>query len=480
MQIPESPFKKRGIPQEIADARPYVRWTPDDNDAVKALFASLPQPGQRAFISKVVSPRWTPKRDADWQPTSGYAITRHAPPLLTTVEDIYPELRPDEAVETDRPTVHWHGDGIQPPFYGKTLPATMRKADGEVVPHSHITGKRHKGVNTEEVHSHANEGKYVFPPAPKMDVEYTHTHDTMAQDTAKHLGHLRKQHGGLQVEGPHSHTKRVKVRHTHYADRIDVHPDAVGLLVSEGVVYFVIEGCLKADAILAAGGAVFSVPSVTMWPAPELSAFINQYLTEKTVIIVPDADWVSNPLVINQARLCQTFLLRSGVPVVHVAAPPLTHNGVPTKGVDDFLGPDSGGQLADLLVVNSTPPTSRIESFVRDRTVRGRGRWEEGYLRNVGALYNLSAYSGASGVFKSAVSTMAKVIGERERTLQRAVEALEAMGAVTIEGDTETRRGWFTRREEWQSQPTITLAKGLRAIEDAPYPLGLTVAIEGR
>jgi len=125
--------------------------------------------------------------------------------------------------------------------------------------------------------------------------------------------HIEKAHHGVPVAGPHEHTRKAKDREHGIARRLDVHPDAVPLLLSAGRVFFVIEGCIKADAVLSRGEAVFSVPSVTLWKAPELEAFAERYLKEKTVFIVADADAVMKPEVMTQAKLCRSFLHRRGV-----------------------------------------------------------------------------------------------------------------------------------------------------------------------
>src|SRR5262249_5444907 len=120
--------------------------------------------------------------------------------------------------------------------------------------------------------------------------------------------------------------------------RLDMNPAAVELARPASHLYFCLEGCIKADAILSAGGAVFSVPSVSMWDCDELPAFAAEYLQGVDVVIVCDADWVANPEVWKQALLCRSRLRSlAGVGRVCIAAPPVT--GLPDlKGVDDYLG----------------------------------------------------------------------------------------------------------------------------------------------
>ena len=107
--------------------------------------------------------------------------------------------------------------------------------------------------------------------------------------------HLERRHEGIEPGEAHVHT-RGRVRDPDapkIASRIDVHPLAVAKILTDPVVFFGIEGCMKADAILSAGGSVFSVPSVSLWGCRELESFVFAYLIRepdqpKTVIIVPD------------------------------------------------------------------------------------------------------------------------------------------------------------------------------------------------
>ena len=133
---------------------------------------------------------------------------------------------------------------------------------------------------------------------------------------------------------------------TIWRPRIDVHPLALSSLHKAPVVYFVIEGCLKADAVLANGGAVFSVPSVSLWDCHELWRFAADYLFDKTVVIVPDGDWntksqwsSTRPCSAEPVESCQrpTGACSGAAPRVQ---------GHDTKGVDDFIGHE--GQLEDL------------------------------------------------------------------------------------------------------------------------------------
>jgi hypothetical protein len=186
-----------------------------------------------------------------------------------------PQLRPDDPVYTSNlKTLSYHpSDPNTKPILHKTekrewlrvrpLPAGARER--------HLA-KWHPDGNVEHLHSHRRAAKYVLPPGP--------------------------------------HGKRLDVPDTERIRRAET-------------VFFVIEGSLKTDAIRSQGEAAFGVPSVTLWDAPELDAFIGAMdLKSKTlVVIVPDADWCNNPLVVTQAILAREHLRRWGVRAI-VAAPP--------------------------------------------------------------------------------------------------------------------------------------------------------------
>jgi hypothetical protein len=223
------------------------------------------------------------------------------------------QLRPDIEVITDpRPRWRFHGpswgEGEWPVFppeagaaAGKYLPRKFVKTPEQAEDHIRV---RHGGVNVEVVHRDDKEpAKYVFPP-------------------------------GLNVK------------------RIELHPMATELLAKAERVFFVLEGSLKNDAVLSAGGAVFNVASVTLWDPGELDRFARAYLRGKVVIVVPDADWFDNDFVDRQALHVRTALRHLGIDA-YIAAPPIEFMKIvdgkkKDQGVDDFLG---AGYLLDDLIV---------------------------------------------------------------------------------------------------------------------------------
>jgi hypothetical protein len=232
-------------------------------------------------------------------------------------------------------------------------------------------------------------------------------------------------------------------------------------------VFFAIEGCPKSDAMLSDGAAVFNVPSVGQWNCEELPDFVEEYLTDKTVIIVNDHDWETKPEVITQARMCQIVLERLGVPVTHVAAPPATYNGLETKGYDDLQG--AGGHLEDLLVIDSDPSPILHDWIMERASRRDQARRDEDVLRA------LSSYCGSMGVFPLQLTTLALIMATYVNRVCRGVQSLERLGAavVDVKGDLATRRNYpFSRQIEWDERPTITLIPELRSTDGPKQRLG--------
>jgi hypothetical protein len=467
-------FAERGISQEVRDARPYVRWTPADVAPIDAAYGTLTRSQLRTLR------QWAHQ-------SPGWIITRHAPPELD-LSHVYPEIRPDNEVCTNT-IYHFHGDVEQAsPDDQEWCAAHPRSAPSARAARAHISGVRnpaaddHAGVNTDKVHAHAHVAKYLFPPGAKVPEVYSHDHGRMT--AARRRLHVDREHQGIDDSTVHEHTRDVKDPDGEsLAKRIDVQPLALAPIIAADTIFFVIEGCFKADAILCAGGAVFSVPSVTLWDADELPAFVDRYLHQwwvnrsgdrrrgdpKTVVIVPDADWATNDLVVSQARCCQSRLMRLGIDDVHVAAPPVDEDWRPTrgKGVDDFLG-RYGGQLEELQTLDNIPPDRDLVF----QYMLARGARIDTVNRNTEVLMSMAVWAGANGAVQVPYTTMGKVMGIKRDRVRRAINDLARVGAVDIEGSLETRLGWFSHSEEWRRPPTITVAPELRAVELEPFPLG--------
>jgi hypothetical protein len=500
----EAFFAKHAIAEEIWQARPYERWEiRDPGNIARRHFAAMNK-DQKAHVNKVVNT------------APGWVIVRHPPPEMG-LDKIYPEQRPDWLVQSEQPRRHWHSSGEPPPdpkwyrvFTGdpddpySSLYAHIHQKDeseDETKP-KHPDDERgaagrnrkrnqHLGTNTQEIHTHFDFAKYVFPPSPKMDRAWRHDHDfteddkgqqvrrkwrpgpgqkgmTPEQCRAAHVANYPDDHA-VDVAGPHTHSHgQVKDPTNPIACRLDVHLDAMQKIIDEPVVFFALEGCIKADSILSAGYAVFSVPSVSLWDCRELKAFSDRYLATgpddrggKIVVVVCDADWSTNSQVYTQAFLCRSKLHTFRVPDVCVAAPPLTFRGENTKGVDDFLF--AGGRLPELIVVDSVPPAN-LEEVVKALELEHGIRRRDRIARDVDMVRALSAYTGDDGTYAGAVEMLAKIWGERDfKQVNPAVTGLEEIGAIEREGDARTRKSYFSGREEWVKTPTLTLIPKLRS-----------------
>jgi hypothetical protein len=399
---PASFFAEHAITEEIARARPYVRWEKGDGETMREAYKLVSEGSRRTMVKYA-------NREGGW------IITRH-PPSGLGLSPIVPEIRPDNPVKTSQ---HWQYHPSEPsdetPVISTTgQPLSERNIHSAASMRKHIK-KHHGGVNVEDVHPYENCAKYLFPSG----------------------------------DG---------------AMRIDVHPLALPLIRERSRVFFVIEGCIKADAILSAGEAVLSVPSVTLWNAPELRRVAARYLSGKTVYIVPDNDWVENPLVITQAMLLRSFLRRLGIEA-HIASPPYPG----PKGVDDLLA--AGGTVDDLLVFEREAPAGL------PRWIKSRSRRRDTARRDAEIAESLVLHA-ENGIFYGSPRKLATIWNMQPKSVARAVQRLLEMEAVAVDKPLEIARWQWVTNEyrnpdwEWVDRPTITIRPELRAIQGPPKRLG--------
>lgn len=302
------------------------------------------------------------------------------------------------------------------------------------------------------------------------------------------------------------------------ASRLDMHPDAVSLFSDATRVFFGIEGCVKEDAMLSQGEAVFSVPACWQWRVPEMAAFADKYLAGKVVFIVPDGDWAKNWQVRSAAIQCSSYLRGFGLERVFVAAPPpeLLDDGI--KGVDDFLG--AGYSLDDMVVIGREIP----KTFEQWATKIAREGRVDGAARDAEVLQALSLSAGITedrngerveldGEAYKSIKPMIGMVAAANpkkphmepKKIRQAIESLSkrpgltSEKAITISGSTETEeageewllldgvlpttvteddsrgRAWghaYPRPYDWKSRPRITIAPELRARELEPVRVG--------
>jgi hypothetical protein len=181
-------FSERGIRPEIAEARPYLRWTRENTQPLKDAWYPFVSKGQRSFVGKVANQ------------SDGYVITRHPPPGLG-LELVPAEIRPDNEVDT------------RPAYYQR-----QREADGR----------------------EPKLAKYIFPPSSLLERERWHDHAEMKPE--HRARHIERAHGGEDIRGSHPHTRKVKDKSSGLAKRLDMHPAAMPLFEDADRVFFGIEG----------------------------------------------------------------------------------------------------------------------------------------------------------------------------------------------------------------------------------------------
>jgi hypothetical protein len=285
--------------------------------------------------------------------------------------------------------------------------------------------------------------------------------------------------GYVADEVEHQHVRLAPSTEHALAARVDVHPWAIKRLdeakQTRGRVFFVLEGCLKADSILARGEAVASVPSVSLWAdAPELKPFAQTYLKDVTTFVVCDSDWEreNDDSVIRQAIQCREAIRRYvGHDRVFVAAPmPATceKHGPGTKadgkhGVDDFLG--EGGQLHDLVVVEREALPDYTEVIIGLKMADPSYK-DHRQLRNVkrdaAVLRWLVLHAGPDGRTTVAESTIANNLKEElgsasehaaRGAVSRALASLfnKGKGLISLpDGPLSNRKPqWWMKRGEW-------------------------------
>jgi hypothetical protein len=511
-------FEEHAISLEVARARPYCRWTPDDQSVVRDAYEGL-GPKRCAWMLAQAAQRHDHATNPFYRrdPTAlrkhiavyhdgavvigkhrhgGWVMTRYPPPGLD-LSHVFAEIRPDRPIRR-KSIRHFHGpEGTVPTRWVAPWriyrPEELRRHIQRHADHGNDKSKdiepwadeRLAEVNDLDVHIHHREAKYLQPPRQNIDQQFwLHNHmnrywPSRPEKLAKHL----EQYVHEDPTGDHVHIRNGKDPDDILAKRLDVHPLAVDRIVRDDVVFFAIEGVLKSDAILTAGAAVFCVPSVTLWDAPELKDFVDRYLWGRTVVIVPDADWFENPLVESQARICSSALLRHGVGAVHVAAPPVDlETGKPRagQGIDDFLA--GGGRLADLMTFDRVVDRDAIRRFV----LRNGGWYDriQSITRNTKVLYSMALWAGSGGLLDLSQRSMAKVMGIERKSVERTIEEFGAIGAIRVIGDTSTRDGIDTRRgyvhsEDWEHRPLIYLAAPeLRARDMAFHRLRDVLTVE--
>lgn len=294
--------------------------------------------------------------------------------------------------------------------------------------------------------------KYLFQS--KEREKWSHNHAVKPHKTEKAF---KRQHPFGDEEGWHEHEGHRPDPEAESAEiRLDMHPRSEWLLPQVSRVFFALEGVIKADAILSQWECVFDVPSVSMWRAPELEEFAEQ-LQGKDVYVVPDADWVDNPMVALQAWDCRDNLRGYGLNAQVVTweledgHPPFAERserkkqGLPecpntdscVKGIDDLLF--HRRSLDALRVIEREPSQAFIAwRFKRlEETENLSARGQQGGRNEVECLRWLALHADDQGRVVKAAEAIARHLCVDETTAHRVVKRLLKMEVITVDRDLE-------------------------------------------
>lgn len=260
--------------------------------------------------------------------------------------------------------------------------------------------------------------------------------------------------------------------------RIDVGGDpqnVKNLEEGKGRLYFAMEGAIKHDAVQTAikkedpTAAVVNVPSVTLWQQnakkgaasfdfeddgdsaeveKELTWFVKKYAKNREVVLIPDADGVTNPAVVQQAESMAGAIKSAGAKGgVYIAAPPLKRIGtrkgediehfkLPSgaeegrKGIDDHLGAGRGtlGQLT--YETSSYEPKFDLSHLSRKN---GGNISENGIKNTEKTLEAISRLVGPKGVSRVTAKTLENTAQLSHSSAKDARDRLEAAGIIRVE-----------------------------------------------
>jgi hypothetical protein len=371
-------LERRGITPggEVDRSRGYARYAAGDVDAVYEAVGPIMKKddgGRR-------NPQWVEK----FTRSEGFVIPKHR--VFEHLPQIRPQMRPKDPV-LERIWRHDHSDNAVDADGLLLSPAAL-----EAHRNSKNRAAEHVRVGPKREHEHKDWAKYGIAPVEDM----------VLPDGGRWLYDDSK--------------------------RLDHNPITDFSLA--GPVFFGIEGTPKNDAMVEwlrrhnRTAKVLNVPSVSTWRAPELALFALRHMRKWPVVIVPDADWVTNDEVIYHAENCALYLhVVCGVDAV-VAAPP-AHFGdeLEDKGVDDFLGPKYEGSLDELHVIRRDFDPDALADFEDEyRSIHRAQRQARKTLEPRLRLARLLARtSGSGGTTLRNVSALTRLLSGRRITEEQAL-----------------------------------------------------------
>jgi hypothetical protein len=281
----------------------------------------------------------------------------------------------------------------------------------------------------------------------------------------------------------HVHEVDVKVDDEPLAARLSWHPYRREKRWCRRRVFFALEGCMKEAALVSAGEATFSVPSVWQWKKPpEFDAFAKNHLRDKDhVYVVCDSDGFVNDQVILATLLCVARLRRLGVRAVPCA--PMDpkdstcinpdHHEDNKHGADDLLGPcNTKGVQDGMLVFERVPRMGYTEWVAKhaDEMMEGRQRRRRASVdeRNALVLEWLAIHaSPTDGETRVALTTIGRELRDKLRApsdhaayeqVRQAIEDLSthprSAPLIKIVEPLRERVGWHLNKQykEWRGR----------------------------
>ena len=448
---------EHGISMDVANARPYRFWrTPQELiDFCKDL------PVSQAFVRNV----------AEQSPTGiiiersfGGSTFKRCAPWPT---HYLPELRPDKAVRTkgNQKFWHYHGD-VTPKFPPRIPPEHLSATDRKKYPKGKPLTWARPSEDAVPFAKLSDEDKLKYPkgkPARKAQPGQIHKAANMRDhiDRDKFPG----DHAGVNLQYAHFHlcdpAKYIFFPGKDNAASVDVNPFAMSALFEARRVFFGIEGCIKGDSMVSAilkagkhlqGETAVSVPSVTLWGAPELDRFIDHFLkfisralggdSPPEIVIVPDADAYNadHRLVRQQALFFRSYLRRKGLRATIAAPPECDLRGMHAKcvkgekckanGVDDFLA--RGGTLEGLIELERELPVGAFNAWAVEQHFM-HGHRVDRIRTDRALLEGLVLYGTDDGKFKGWLSQIIKASGLSRTASYDAAHRLKAAGVITTD-----------------------------------------------
>jgi hypothetical protein len=503
------------ISEKVWKGRPYVPYTTDDVEPVREAFKDF-APNQLKWATETIAPK-----------CDGVIMIQHKVPGLDLL-DIPPQLRPHKPIFKGN-KCHYHPSDDPPEGYVPTKPNTDKPLDERYCSKAwakplHILRDKdeddHHGArlakklgykkpddlrrlvtdpaceedlesvlreaNNEMPHCHEDWAKYILTITPRKKWVHDHATDPRYKKPEKLKTHLEKWHPGDFPVGEHAHgNKEIDDNDPckKPGARIDIHPLAWERFAKAEVIYFCIEGKIKADAILSeilrleevgqlqTPASVCSVPSVGQWEAYELTMFAMRDLARKIVVIVCDADGCDNPEVMTQALLLENFLEDPslGLRAVGIFAPPyeVFEANDKYKGGDDHLIRDYLDNLERLGHKTPRPALAQWGATHAQRKINDKRISRVRVGRDCNTMRGLSLLCGPGGQAQPSAAKIARFIGISPDRVEKALSTLIELGELWVDKPLATARQWRSNDYQDRNESFVERRPTIRIVNPA-------------